>query len=332
MGKHSNLALKIIFSIIILGYLFSIIPIQKIWLAIQSADIILILIGILLATPISYLSAFETQYLTKIQGMSISVFEILKIHLATNFYGIFLPGTLSGGAIKWYKFSKHGNKSSAAAVVVFNRFLEVLIIVLIGIIFSFQAFHVLDNKTFTLVLGIIFLFMILIYFLLLNKPVLISIEKILIHLPLLPNIFGIKEKIGKFIEAMHQFQNLTLRNHFEIIGLLLLYHGIGIISFYFFAKSLNIDISIWVIGWVRSAMSLVIMLPFSFVGLGIREGTLVFLLGQYGVPYSDSMALSFLLFFRIIIASLVGGLFEFKNFAFSSKKREIESGKMSEDS
>jgi len=85
MGKHSNLALKIIFSIIILGYLFSIIPIQKIWLAIQSADIIFILIGILLATPISYLSAFETQYLTKIQGMSISVFEILKIHLESFF-------------------------------------------------------------------------------------------------------------------------------------------------------------------------------------------------------------------------------------------------------
>jgi uncharacterized membrane protein YbhN (UPF0104 family) len=153
----------------------------------------------------------------------------------------------------------------------------------------------------------------------LNKPALNFIKKVFLRL-LLPNI--IKEKTGKFIEEMQQFQNLRLKDHLEIIGLMILYHGIGILAFFCFTKALNIDISIWVIGWVRSAMTIAIMLPISFAGLGIREGTLVFLLGQYGIMPSDSMALSFLFLFRSILTSLAGGLFEFKNFAFSKQLKK----------
>src|SRR4030065_1648272 len=159
MKKHILLTLKIIVSGILLAYLFSIIPISAILSSIKSADITLVLIGVILATPISYLSALETQYLTKIQGMTLSVVEILKIHLATSFYALFLPGTLSGGAIKWYKFSKHGSKSSAAAVVVFNRFLEILIIILLGIFFSLPSLYALQNKTLIAFWVLIFFFM-----------------------------------------------------------------------------------------------------------------------------------------------------------------------------
>lgn len=328
MKKHILLALKIIVSGMLLTYLFAVIPISAILSSIKSADIILVLIGIILATPISYLSALETQYLTKIQGMTLSVFEILKIHLATSFYGLFLPGTISGGAIKWYKFSKHGNKSSAAAVVVFNRFLELLMVVLIGIFFSFPALYSFGDYRLVVVWVLIFLFMVILYYLLLNKASLNFIEKILFHLPL-PNV--IKEKISKLIAAMNQFQNLTLKDHFEIIGLMLLYHGLGIVCLFCFAKSLDINVSIWIIGWVRSVIAIVTVFPISFAGLGIREGIMVFLLGQYGIEAGSSMALSFLFFFRGLLTSLIGGLFEFKNFTFSRKVKEKESGETIED-
>ena len=320
--KHFSLALKIIISAIVLAYLFSIIPFSSILSSILSADIFLLLVGIIISSPISYLSAFETQYLTKIQGMTLSVFEILKIHLATSFYGLFLPGTLSGGAVKWYKFSKHSNKSSAAAVIVLNRFLEVLMIIIMGILFSLPILYEAKNQKLLILLVIIFSIMILLYFALLKKSVLILIGKIFHKLPF---PYSIKEKIEKFLKAMGQFQNLRLKDHLEIFGLLFLYHGLGLVSFYFFAHSLNINVSIWVIGWVRSATAIAIMLPFSFAGLGIREGTLVFLLGQYGVMPNDSIALSFIFFFRNILSSLFGGLFEFKNFTFSNKKKETES-------
>lgn len=318
MKNKIALVLKIIMSGILLAYLFTIIPFPEILSSIKSAEIILVLIGLALVVPITCLSAFETRYLTRIQGMALSVFEILKIHLATNFYSFFLPGVLSGGAIKWYKFSQYAKKSSAAAVVVFNRFLETLMIVFIGILFSLPALYFSENQELFVGLVLIFFSMIIIYLFLQSKSGLDFIEKIILFIPL-TNL--IKETLGKFVNAMRQFQNLRLKDHLEIIGLLLFYHSIGVISFYLFAKSLNIDLDIWELGWIRSAMAIAIMLPLSFAGLGIREGALVYLLGKYGVMPDVSMALSFLIFFRSLLTSLIGGFFEFKNFTFSKRLR-----------
>ena len=322
MEKYIRFSLKIIISGIVLAYLFSIIPFSSILSSILSADLSLLMIGIIISSPISYLSALETQYLTKIQGMTLSVFEILKIHLATSFYGLFLPGTLSGGAVKWYKFSKHSSKSSAAAVIVLNRFLEILMVVIMGILFSLPVLYEAKNEKLLVLLVVIFFAMIFFYFALLKKSILILIEKIFQKLPF-PNL--IKEKSGKFLTAMSQFQNLRLKDHLEIFGLLFLYHGLGLVSFYFFAHSLNVNVNIWIIGWIRSVMAIAIMLPLSFMGLGIREITLVYLLNKYGVAPNDSMALSFLILFRSLLTSFVGGFFEFKNFAFH---KQIKKSKM----
>ncbi len=319
---------KILFSGIILAYLFNKIPIKEILGSILNTDWYLFTAGFLSAVPINYLSALETQYLTRIQGLNLSVVEILKIHLATSFYGLFLPGILSGGAVKWYKFTKFGSKSSAAAVVVLNRFLEVLMIVFLGIIFSFPAFYSSGNQKLLIVLVMILFFMICLYLLLLSKAGLNFILKIFFIFPF-PHF--IKDIIKKFADAMLQFQNLSLKDHLEILGILFSYHAIGVFSFICFAKSLGINLDIWVIGWIRSAMSLAIMLPLSFAGLGIREGTLVILFGQYGVKPDVSMALSFLFFSRNIFTSLIGGLIEFKEFTFYKSLKNKELNHFSED-
>jgi uncharacterized protein (TIRG00374 family) len=315
------LTIKIILSVTLLIYLLSIIPLNKIIDSILSTDLFLFTVGMLLTIPISYLSAFETQYLTRIQGINLSVFKILKIQLASSFYGLFLPGSLSGGAVKWYKFSKYGKKSDAAAVVVFNRFLEVLMVVFFGIFFSIPAFYSLENQSLVIVLVIMFFLMITIYLFLIMKAGLNFIEKTALVIPL-PAF--IKDIIIRFTASMRQFQNLKLKDHFEIIGLLFLYHGIGVASFFCFAKSLDINLNIWIIGWIRSAISIAIILPLSFAGLGIREGTLVFLLGQYGITPNVAMAFSFLFFFRNLLISLAGGLFEFKELIFSKNQEKVK--------
>jgi uncharacterized protein (TIRG00374 family) len=314
--KKLVLIAKILLSGFILAYLFYLIPLKEIINSILNTDLHLFAAGLLLAVPINYFSAVETQYLTRIQGLDFSALEILKIHLTTNFYGLFLPGILAGGAVKWYKFSKTGKKSSAAAVVFLNRFLEVLMIVFVGIIFSFPAFYSPGNQKLFAALILTLLSMVILYFLLLSETGLGFILKIILALPL-PDF--LKKMIRKFSDAMLQFNKLTLKEHFKIIGLLFMYHALGVVSFFCFAKSLDINLNIWIIGWIRSAISLAIMLPLSFAGLGIREGSLVFLLGQYGVKPDLSMALSFLFFSKDIMSSLLGGFFELKDFTLHGK-------------
>jgi len=81
-----------------------------------------------------------------------------------------------------------------------------------------------------------------------------------------------------------------------MLGLSLSMHLLGVLSFYAFALSVGVDVSFIIIGWVRSFIHIVTMLPISFSGLGVREGTLIVLLQGYGVSASDAVGLSFLLF------------------------------------
>ena len=55
-------------------------------------------------------------------------------------------------------------------------------------------------------------------------------------------------------------------------------------------------------GWVRSIVQLVTVLPISIGGLGVREGALVLTLAWFGVADHDALALAILVFATTILA------------------------------
>ena len=68
------------------------------------------------------------------------------------------------------------------------------------------------------------------------------------------------------------------------------------------------------IGWVRSVVLLIGMLPVALAGFGVREGSLIAALQPYGVTAAQAVALSFLLFGRDLLSAAVGGLAEARSF------------------
>jgi len=56
------------------------------------------------------ISAYRMRLITRRQEMSLSTFEIFKIGLVTSFFGLFLPGNIAGGAIRWHMLSSKDKK------------------------------------------------------------------------------------------------------------------------------------------------------------------------------------------------------------------------------
>ena len=325
MKKKLAVTLKILFSLALLVYLLYKVPFKEILTAISSANFVFIAASVILYFVYIALSAFETSYLTRVQGMFITTLEILKIQLASMFYNLFLPGLISGGAVKWYKFLKYGSKADAAAVVVFNRLLETLMLIFTGIVFALPVILKSENRA---IIGVVLLLLILvlgIYVVFLNQKFLSMFERVILKIPL-PQV--IKSGITKIFESMHKFRKLNARDNIEILSLLFFYHSITLLGSYLLILSLKIDISFYDLAWIRTIVSVLIMLPISFSGLGVREGSLIFLLGNYGVKSELAMAYSLLLFFNMILASLTGGIVEFVNFV--SGKKIIKEAKAAE--
>jgi len=98
-----------------------------------------------------------------------------------------------------------------------------------------------------------------------------------------------------------------------LFALTVLRHMLSILVIVCFAQSLAMVIGFSTIAWIRSLINIVIMLPISFAGLGVREASFAVLMEPYGVVGSQAVALSLFLFIVYIVLALVGGLLELRN-------------------
>ena len=131
-------------------------------------------------------------------------------------------------------------------------------------------------------------------------------------------------KISKLLLATSKYNRLSLKIWGFIAGFTILESLLEILSIYLFALALDIHISYISIGWVISILALVTALPISFSGLGIREGGLIVLLGPYGVFGLEAVALSFLIFAKIVFVGSIGAIVEAKNFLYPTRPRDMK--------
>ena len=86
---------------------------------------------------------------------------------------------------------------------------------------------------------------------------------------------------------------------------------LGAAAFLCLASALAIPGDLFAWGLIRAAVILVTMMPVSVAGLGIRDISLVYLLGFYGVGGDHALALASLVFFvTVLFVALLGGVSE----------------------
>jgi uncharacterized membrane protein YbhN (UPF0104 family) len=106
------------------------------------------------------------------------------------------------------------------------------------------------------------------------------------------------------------FRELPSRVIASLTILTLVRHLLSLAILYCFARSLMLDVGIVSLGWVRSLMNLITMVPVSFSGLGVREASLMVLLEPYGVPGTGAVALSFMTFIMHLSLAAAGAVLE----------------------
>jgi len=126
-----------------------------------------------------------------------------------------------------------------------------------------------------------------------------------IKLPVVP------EKLIGLLTAINHFHRLSPGLFAYMMLVSLFIHLLGAVIYYLLAISLGIDISFLTMGWIRSLVTLILMVPISISGLGVREGLLLFFLEPYRTSGGDTLALSFLVFtVTVLLVGALGGFLE----------------------
>lgn len=100
------------------------------------------------------------------------------------------------------------------------------------------------------------------------------------------------------------------------------YQALVLGAFWLIAESLGLDLDPAILAVVVPPVLLAALLPISLAGFGVREGTFVVLLGEFGISAADATLLSVLSIVAVTIASLPGGA----AIAFGNVRRDLPEG------
>jgi uncharacterized membrane protein YbhN (UPF0104 family) len=118
---------------------------------------------------------------------------------------------------------------------------------------------------------------------------------------------GIKEFI---FSGMQTLSNLQLKTISALFLLSVIFQGANIFGAFVLSRAIGEELPLSVFFAVLPIVYVATLLPISLGGLGVREGSLVFLLAFYGVPTSEAITLSFLIYLNQVFVGLIGGLLQ----------------------
>lgn len=223
--------------------------------------------------------------------------DLIRYTFVALFYGTVLPGQLLGDAMKAYRLVRPGDDGASvvAAVMVdkITGLAALLLITGLALLTDSRGFPAaFPALSFALLAGLI---------LALLLPLI---------LPRLPD--ALDNALGRFLRAWHAsvgdwwplVASFLTGVAFQILAVIVVaYLGAGM--------GISLSFAAWVA--VVGLVSLVLLLPITVAGVGLREGGLVVLLGFVGVAPADAVALSFVLFGYTLLGAVIGAVADFKD-------------------
>jgi uncharacterized protein (TIRG00374 family) len=232
---------------------------------------------------------------------------IVRMTFIGLLYGTLLPGQMAGDVVKAWRLSQsQKRRGEAAAVTLVDRGVATLALFAIGAAAATRLPQVPAALRLLFVLATLAIA---------AGGLLLSVGGVqnLLNVWLRARGQGRIAQLFAFLLRVSQALHQALRQPLRIalsFALALLFHGLCIAIHLLLAHALGlwVDAAVWCL--VYAGVSLLMLLPVSVAGIGLREGGYVGLLALFGVSRESALTVSLVLFAYTILGALIGGLFE----------------------
>ena len=289
-----KIALKIVFSFVMLGLLIHAVHIKTILPYFKNIRFFDFAIAILWITFASLLGAWRWSCIMTTLGAPWLPVFYFKTHFKGILFNQVLPSSIGGDGYRILETTKlQLSRRLAITGVLADRVIGFSGLVTIAVACLYFAHHVFPAHLFMIVT------------ILVAGCVCAIIGITLLHYLRHP----FTEKIGRWLYHLSETLNNAVRSPLD--GLFKLGLSIGTnlstaLSFYFLARALNIDAHVMQFLIIIPYVLLIIMIPISMAGWGLREGAMIALGGVIGLPHGGALAISLLGGLVLILNSLPG--------------------------
>lgn len=324
--------MKIIFQIcistLIIFLLLKDIELSAIWHALRSTNVKL-MVPALVVNVIGSVILNAVQIFTHIKMSKIATprrhalfYNLVRIDFIVRFYAQFLPAGLAA-AIRVERYGRLGiDYISSTLIVIINKILQLLVISLTVflVVSTSQDLNLEERDKLLIIISALILSFILsigIAFTLGHRG------RKYLHMAATSILQFFSRIKLKFAHALLDKLNRTISSNTELhypeaiflIAITASSYILVAASQFMVLISVGIDINFADALLIRGVTLFMIMLPFSFGGLGLREAGMVGVLSLYAVPPETSLAAAAILLFFQLIVSAMGGIFEARSVA-----------------
>lgn len=263
---------------------------------------------LILLLLVHLIEIFIGTYKWKIVVKNYSIFDLFKGQLISCFFSMVLPGQFFGEVAKTIQVTKNKNDlTNISATVIFDKItglISLLIVGAVGCILSKTPLPPIIPIGLSAMLGVL----LSIVFLLQNKQINIIINRIIEQAS---NKFKSISKLSiKLLEILNTLSILpkNLKKFLLSLSFGFIYQLLIVLTSYLISRDLNIYIHFYDWCWIIAFLSIALLMPLSFGGIGIREGSLVGLLGIMHISPEKALAISLVLLLLNFATAVIGGI------------------------
>ncbi len=302
-----KLILKIIISFSLIFYIIYTIGPYRILDHIIKIDRFYFSISIFLTVINVLLSSKKWQVLLRAKGEKQNFLNVCKLYYIGTFFNMFLPTNVGGDIIKAHKMSKISKKSIEAYSSVFmERFLGLIAIISLATISTTLYFGELPKRVIVLIYSVFLPLIFISTSLILWKKITVHLENFLKSLFGRFNPFSLKERSTKILRSINEYAEKK-EALIKALSISLIFHIVLILSYYIIGLSININISLYHFFIIIPITHILLFLPISIRGIGVREVLYAYFFTQVGATGAQAVSLSLLVQLLGVISSIIGG-------------------------
>lgn len=311
--------LRYLLAAFLLASVFYVVPFESAWRVLRSLDAFYFAAALLLLTGSRWCGTVRTHILARLHGARISVARLFDISCVSTMYGLALPGSVSGGIVRWHRIGQSlQNHGAVAALVIFERLIDYSVLASMGLIGWF-----LDVRTRALPgLGWLLALAIAVFLV----PAALSLTGVSAQAAdwvAARNLRtgGFADRIRRIfirsLEAMsrHRDVSVVLMTVVTSVGAHILATG----GLYFMGHALGLDVDYTTMLWLRACTTFITAAPMTPAGLGVNEVSTLLLLGMVGVSAASAVALSLQQFLAMLFFAAIGGLLEARRYLLGGR-------------
>lgn len=300
--KHIKLIINISVLIISIVILLRTINFSVVFNELATISPYIYILTLSLAIYRNWLCSLRWAALHPVSNERLSKWIYFKLTMLSHLFNLIMPGALGGDVIKtiYAVGEREKNRMNDVIAVFVDRTIGLLSIMFFGLVSMLFIHKKLNINWFQLLL-LFFLSGGFIVFIV-NKKVLNFLEKILSSIPIVKK--ATKTIFSSWRNAL-VFYKMNPKKVLYSLALCIPINIISFLTYFIFSLYLGLSINFLNIIFSISIMWLITALPISLGGVGVRELSLIWLLGMFGVSSEQAVTLSLLVYINTIIIAII---------------------------